>query len=101
MRLEGESAFCRPSSWEMVPSRIMRNRHCSKVCDPGAIDLSMASFIALISPFSISSAMWRVLSITSTAAERPPARLRISRCETMHLSAAERSCSSAGRFSSG
>src|SRR6185503_1364958 len=57
--------------------------------------------ISLISPFSISSAMWRVLSSTSTAASRAPVLVRTRRCEITDCSAAARSSSSAARFSSG
>ncbi|MNC88702.1 hypothetical protein D3C83_45450 [compost metagenome] len=99
--LVGESAFDMHSSCVISPSMNILNRDCSKVCEPGAMLFSIASLTSLMSPFSMSSEMWRVLSITSTAALRAPVLVRTRRCEMIACSAAERSSSSVGRFSRG
>ncbi len=99
--LVAESAFAMHSSCVIEPSMNILNSDCSKVCEPGDMLFSIASLISLMSPFSISSAMWRVFSSTSTAARRAPVLVRTRRCETIACSAADRSSSSVGRFSSG
>ena len=99
--LVAESAFAIASSCVILPSMKSLNSACSKVCEPGDMLFSSASLISPISPFSISSAMCRVFSSTSTAAMRPPPLVRTRRCEITACSAADRSSSRLGRFSSG
>src|SRR5258708_11068453 len=100
-RLVAESALPSASSTEILPWRTRRKRSCSKVCDPGDMLFSIASLISLISPFSISSWMLRVLRSTSTAGVRLPSMVLMRRCEMTAFSDTERSCSSIGRTSSG
>ena len=99
IRLVGESAWIMPSSRETTPSVMSRAISASKLCEPSASDFSIASLTAVRSPFSISSATSTVFSRTSTAATRPPALARSSRCEITARSPAARSDSSAGRDS--
>src|SRR5581483_159395 len=79
--LVGESAFAMATSCVILPSMKSLKSACSKVCEPGDMLFSSASLISPSSPFSISSAMWRVLSSTSTAATRIPVLVRTSRCQ--------------------
>ncbi|MCY1521108.1 hypothetical protein D9M68_559070 [compost metagenome] len=73
----------------------------SKVCEPSAIDCSMASLTPEKSPFSIRSATSAVFSITSSAGTRAPAGVRSRRCDTTARSAEPRSPSRVGRTSTG
>src|SRR5258706_6358760 len=100
-RLVAESALPSASSTEILPWRTRRKRSCSKVCEPGDMLFSIASLISLISPFSMSSWMLRVLRSTSTAGVRLPSMVLMRRCEMTAFSDTERSCSSIGRTSSG
>src|SRR5471030_1090166 len=101
-RLVAESALASASSWLIAPSCTSFSKASSNDCEPGDMLFSIASLIWPISPFSIRSEMWRVLTMTSTAAVRvPPLIERTSRCDTMAFTVDDRSCSSAGRFSIG
>src|SRR5574343_1279046 len=100
-RLVGESALASASSMVIVPLLYRLNRSCSKVCDPGARVCSMASLMPCTSPRSISSLMWRVLSMISEVGMRLPSGFLTRRCEMMARRATDRSRKSAGRFSAG
>ena len=73
----------------------------SKHCEPSDMDFSMASFTPEKSPFSIRSEISLVLSNISTAGTRLPVFVRNRRCDTIALSAADRSPSMVWRTSTG
>ena len=100
-RLFCESAAASASSRVTWSDWISAYRLCSNEMLSGARLYSIASLIAGTSPCSIRSAMWRVLSRTSTVGTRPPRFDRTRRCETMAFTATDMSWNSAWRVSGG